>query len=124
MIYGYDQTDQARTELNAVSDYKRDDAAITFWLGRVGLVRVRRVAWVGRRRRGYRFRRVLGAQVLDGSWSDTRRSSGLASRVWKALGEDCGEVRRTAPLGDKRLDDAADQRVRQHCDRVVGKGET
>ena len=47
----------------------------------------------------------------------------LASRVWKALGEDRGEVRRTARLGDKRLDDAADQRVGQHCDRVVGKGE-
>jgi hypothetical protein len=92
--------------------------------GRVGVVRFRRVAWVGRRRRGYRFRRVLGAQVLDSSCSDTGRSSGLASRVRKALGEDCGEVRRTARLGDKRLDDAADQRVRQHCDRVVGKGET
>jgi hypothetical protein len=42
----------------------------------------------------------------------------------EALVEDRGEVRRTAPLGDNRLDDPADQRVRQHCDRVVGKGET
>jgi hypothetical protein len=42
----------------------------------------------------------------------------------ETLVEDRDEVRRTARLGDKRLDDAADQRVRQHCDRVVGKGET
>jgi hypothetical protein len=59
------------------------------------------------------------------SWSPSPAiRSYRASRVRKALGEDCGEVRRTARLGDKRLDDAADQRVRQHCDRVVGKGET
>ena len=42
----------------------------------------------------------------------------------ETLVEDRDEVRRTARLGDKRLDDAADQRVGQHCDRVVGKGET
>src|SRR6476469_1507214 len=49
--------------------------------------------------------------------------AGLSSRIDEALVKDCREVGRPARLGNQRLDHAADQRIRQNGDRVVGEGQ-
>src|SRR6478672_6615438 len=59
--------------------------------------------------------------ALDGPSEHLR--AGLSSRTDEALGQDCRKVGRPARLGNQRLDDAADQRVRQDGDRVVGEGQ-
>ena len=68
------------------------------------------------------FEIAVGPDLTTINGAPEHLCAGLPSWIDEALGEYRCEVRRTARLGEQRLDHAANEGVRQHCDRVVGDG--